>query len=271
MPLSDKTSCLIVFVIALSCLSIPAVAQTSDDETPREVGFGPGGQVRLEKPKRAKPEEEYELYAHVLWESRYVTEGRDNLSGDALYSASTEFEYRGMNIVPWIATAADSDYSEFNLNIVYGLKPVDKLELFIGYNHIQFSTSDIDDHDNEISLGTAYLYRNQLQLLAIIYHSFEANGAFSEVTLKKSFQIDDALIIDTSAILGINTGYVTDGHKGMNHGQLLANASYLVIDELEVYAYTGYNKAIDRDINRYSGDELLRDFFWAGAGLIYQF
>jgi len=57
----------------------------------------------------------------------------------------------------------------------------------------------------------------------------------------------------------------------MNHGQLLANASYLVIDELEVYAYTGYNKAIDRDINRYSGDELLRDFFWAGAGLIYQF
>jgi hypothetical protein len=40
---------------------------------------------------------------------------------------------------------------------------------------------------------------------------------------------------------------------------------------MELYAYTGYNKAIDRDIDVYAGDELLRDFFWSGAGFSYLF
>lgn len=41
--------------------------------------------------------------------------------------------------------------------------------------------------------------------------------------------------------------------------------------EMDVYAYTGYNLAINRDSSRYTGDELLGDLFWGGVGLSYRF
>lgn len=44
-----------------------------------------------------------ECYADMLWESRYVSEGRDNLSGKHLISASSEFEINEFKIIPWIA------------------------------------------------------------------------------------------------------------------------------------------------------------------------
>ncbi|MCW9047114.1 MAG: hypothetical protein OQK46_03465 [Gammaproteobacteria bacterium] len=41
--------------------------------------------------------------------------------------------------------------------------------------------------------------------------------------------------------------------------------------ELDVYAYTSYSRAVNRDHIRYAGDELLKDLFWGGVGLSYRF
>ena len=143
--------------------------------------------------------------------------------------------------------------------------------MFAGYNHIQWRLSGISGYDNEISLGLVYFSKKHFQVLANSYHSFEAGGAFTEVAIKKGVRINNRFTVGGLAIPGFNSGYVADGHKGVNHGQLLARASYLVVECMELYAYTGYNKAIDRDIDVYAGDELLRDFFWSGAGFSYLF
>ena len=271
MPLLVKEYLFCTIFVVLTGLSPPVSAQNTEDNDPRDVEIGAGGNVRLEKPYRTKLEEEFKWHAHLLWESRYVTEGRDNLSGKGINSASTEFTYKDINFVPWIASGIDTDYSEFNLNIVYGAKLLDDLEVFVGYNHIQSRESGSSSNDNEINLDLAYFYDNQFQIVTNLYYSFDAQGAFAEVAIKKGYLIDNTLSINLRAILGFNSGYVVDGHNGINHGQLLARVSYQVIKKMEVYAYTGYNLAINRDSNRYTGDELLRDFFWGGVGLSYRF
>ena len=108
-------------------------------------------------------------------------------------------------------------------------------------------------------------------MAAGIYHSFEADGSFIEVTANYFDNIEKDINYSLQGRLGINTGYVTDGHKGLNHFQLRANASYLPFIQAEVYAYTAYNIAIDKDPEKYTGDELLGNFLWAGIGLIYLF
>lgn len=55
-----------------------------------ELGPGPGDSIKLEQKYCTKIESQYEWHAHLLMESRYVTEGRDNSSGKRLLSVSTE-------------------------------------------------------------------------------------------------------------------------------------------------------------------------------------
>jgi len=271
MSLLNMKDFLFIIAMIFSGLSAPVTAQETDEQDPRDVEIGAGGNIRLEKPYRTNIEEEFDWHAHLLWESRYVTEGRDNLSGKGIYSVSTEFNYKDINIVPWVADAINTDYSEFNLNIVYGTKLLDNLELFIGYNHIQSRESGINSNDNEVSLDLAYFYDKRFQIVTNFYYSFDAQGAFAEIAFKKGYRVDNTLSINLHAILGFNSGYVIDGHNGINHGQLLSRASYVVTKEMEVYAYAGYNFAINRDSNRYVGDEFLRDFFWGGIGISYRF
>ncbi|MGB2707212.1 MAG: hypothetical protein WBC41_03575 [Pseudoalteromonas nigrifaciens] len=40
---------------------------------------------------------------------------------------------------------------------------------------------------------------------------------------------------------------------------------------MQLYAYSNYSFAINKDSNRYANDELLQDVFWAGLGLSYQY
>ena len=237
----------------------------------KEVEVGAGGNITLERKYRTRVESLYEWHAHLLWESRYVTEGRDNLSGSSLASVSTEFSVDEFSIVPWIADSAGADYSEFNLNIIYGSRLAEDLILYMGYNYIHARLIDDRVNDNEISLDLAYKLMEHLNVLAGIYHSFDARGSFMETTVKYNNAINKQVHYSVVGALGLNAGYVTDGHKGLNHMQLRVNVAYQPSTQAEFYAYTGYNMALNRDTEKYFGDESLDDFFWGGVGFTYLF
>lgn len=236
-----------------------------------EVEIGPGGNIKLERKYRTKKESLYEWHAHLLWESRYVTEGRDNLSANSLVSASTEFSIDEFSVVPWVADGAAVDYSEFNLNIVYGSRLSESLILYTGYNYVHGRFKGENDTDNEISLDLAYKWVKHVNALASIYYSFDANGSFMEVALKYNNAINKTVHYSVQGVLGVNAEYVPDGHNGFNHFQLRANASYHPGRQIELYAYSGYNLAINRDVINYADDESLSDFLWSGIGLTYLF
>lgn len=257
--------------LLITCIPAMVIALETDDSQTRAVEIGPGGNIKLEKPARTKLEAQSEWHAHLLWESRYITEGRDNLNGKGMISASTEFTYRNLSIVPWVADGIDTDYSEANLNLIYGMKLSDDLELYAGYNLLHAREGGVSNTDGELSLDAAYFHAKRFQLLASVYHSFDANGTFAEFALKKGYRLNKRLSLSARAVVGINAGYVPDGHNGLNHAQLRANATFQPLHNMDIYAYAGYNKPINRDENRYPGDALLRDFFWGGAGMTYRF
>ncbi|MBB1275109.1 hypothetical protein [Pseudoalteromonas sp. SR43-3] len=45
--------------------------------------------------------------------------------------------------------------------------------------------------------------------------------------------------------------------------------SYKVIKQLEVYAYTSYTMAINKNAERFVGDQTLKNVLWSGIGLSY--
>lgn len=261
-----------VLIISLSlyCLFNTASAQTNDNSDPRNVEIGAGGNIKLESPKRSALENRFEWHAHFLWESRYMTEGRDNLSGKSIYSLSTELTYNDFSFVPWVAEGINTDYSELNLNIIYAAKLYQNLDVFVAYNLIQSQESATTTNDNEISLDLAYFHNKHFYLLATFYYSYDTEGAFSELAIKKAYRVHN-ISMSLKGILGFNGGYVTNGHNGINNAQLRANFSYHIKKSIEAYAYASYSSAINRDTVNYADDELLRDLLWYGIGLSYRF
>jgi hypothetical protein len=236
-----------------------------------EFETGAGGNIKPEREYRTKVESQSEWHAHLLWENRYVTEGRDNLSGHSLVSASTEFSIEEFSVIPWIADSAATDYSEFNLNVIYGTRLTQSLIFYVGYNYIYARFSDEKANDNEISLDLAYEWFKHINAFASIYHSFDSNGSFMEMAIEYNDTLSKKLDFSVQGLFGLNAGYIPDGHNGLNHFQLRANVSYHPATQIELYVYTGYNVAINRDAIKYAGDELLRDFSWSGAGFSYLF
>jgi len=240
-------------------------------DSPPPVEVGPGGDLKLERKNRTAMESLFEWHAHALWESRYVSEGRDNLSGESLVSLSSEFIIGEANFIPWYAYSPGADYSELNLNFVYGVLPTEDVAVYIGYNHIRARQSGERENDNELSLGLVHKLVKHVGVAADIYHSFEADGSFLELSAKYNNALNIKFHYGVRAGLGVNAGYVTDGHTGLNHFQLRANASYHPIKQTEFYGYVGSNVAIERDADKYTADQLLDDFLWAGIGFIYLF
>ena len=113
-----------------------------------------------------------------------MTEGRDNLSGENLVSVSSEFIIEELNVVPWLAYSPGADYSELNLNVVYGTALTDDLLAYFGYNHIRARYWDKRAIDNEISFDFAYRLFKHVGAFAGIYHSFDADGSFIDMGVK---------------------------------------------------------------------------------------
>ena len=218
-----KLSKLIFIVVLMFAKTTLAETEFSDIDNAdamkpaREVDIGAGGNVKLERKYRTKVESLYEWHTHLLWESRYVTEGRDNLSGHGLLSASTEFSVDEFYIIPWLADSIGVDYSEFNLNVIYGSKLSEDIILYTGYNFVHAEFLGERASDNEISLDLAYKWIKHVNALASIDHSFDAAGSFMEVALKYNNKINSKLLYSMQGVLGANAGYVVDGHDGLNH------------------------------------------------------
>jgi len=275
------TSHLTHAAILLLAASVVLTAQERQDKDPDQnvrnpkqvtpVEIGVGGDVRRENPYQSEAEALRPAHVHLRWASRYVTEGRDNLDGDPLTSLSSEVAFGNLTFTPWLAYSSDTDYTELDLNLVYGRRLTDQLDLYAGYNHIQAHLPGDNAHDNKVSLDLIYTPTSLFDLLASAYHSFDADGAFWKLALRREQILNDKTILTFRSILGGNEGYVPQGHDGLNHAQLRLNLAYYPAPRIELTSFAAYNIAIDSDPQRHPEDENLHDFFFAGLGIVYHF
>lgn len=199
------------------------------------------------------------------WDSRYVTEGRDNLDGDTLAGITIEAACKGLSLGAWYVSSPDADYREFDAGATYNVE-LNDIEAYASFTHLCFLTDEEDDNE----LGAGFSYSGLPVGLAIGidgYYSFEAEGAFLEASISGEFDVWGRLTLVPSAVLGWNSGYIADGHNGANHVALSLEASAPLKDGLDFVVYAAYSWAIDADFDRYSGDENLKDFPYVGVVL----
>lgn len=237
----------------------------------RPIETGVGGSLKQESERRTVAESQSKLHAHLQWESRYVSEGRDNLAGNSITSVTSDFELGELSILPWLAHSSGADYSELDINVVYGKKLTESLSIYAGYDRIFTRQSGDNDDDNEVTLGLNYDWLKNVKLSAVTYYSFDAEGSFMEATVSYQHTLKKNLDFSVHGKLGANAGYISDGHNGLNHAHLLTSADYHPLIQMDIYAYVAYNQAINRDAVQYAGDELLDNFVWGGIGFTYRF
>lgn len=252
----------------LLCAPFLVKAQAQNVST-LEPELGVGGIIKLDGARKAYVDDGVDLHVHPLWESRYVSEGRDNLAGNGIASVAAEYNYNNIALIPWLATGVSDDYSEINLNAIYTTQLFNTVDMFIGYNHLRSRENSSNAHDNEVSLDLSYFYDDKFQLTSSAYYSFDSQGTFLELTINKGYEINDAISIDFQTGVGFNAGYVSDGHNGINNIKLTSNVSYKVIKQFEIYAYTSYTMAINKNDERFVGDQTLKNMLWGGIGLSY--
>ena len=207
-------------------------------------------------------------YFHVGFRNNYYSEGRDNLDGDNLLEASFEYDWRNLSSRLTYAKSPDTDYEHMQLS--FGItKEIDDFKLYTTYTHIQYISDRLAD--NEVGIGSAYSglpFGFGVSLDG--YYSFDAHGAFWELALNHENALTNQLSFSQSAILGINQNYVTNGHNGKNHVQLLADTEYKISAKTAVIAYVGYSWELDANDTK-PGDDTLGNLFNSGIDFRWSF
>lgn len=203
--------------------------------------------------------------AAVNWDSRYVTEGRDNLQNEGLWSAQLDVEQGIFNAGFWYGRAEQSDYQEWNLAFAVN-GALSGIEYGLGYTYLIAEADNDTEDDHEVSLSLVYPML-LFSLEAEYVYSVEAEGSF--VTLAgrlNPLKLTDELSISAYLLQGYDFDYATDVHDGVNHLELGAEAEYQLAPQWSLATYMAHSWA-QADVKLDTAD----DEFWGGISLRYQF
>ena len=207
-------------------------------------------------------------HAHVGWESRYFSEGRDALDGKSLWTGSVELGYKHFSGGVWYGRSSNHAYDELQYGISLTQEKND-WSFYAGYTHSVFSKED--ESDDEWSFGIAYDdLPYSLGTSIDGTYSMDAKGFFYEWSTYHEFSLGEKSAALITGMLGLNDGYVSDGNDGANFYALSAEVDRKLSENYLVFCHVMQSFAIDRDLTL-AGDDQLEDFFHFGLGLQLNF
>jgi len=214
---------------------------------------------------KLNPLSEIKFNLEIGWDSRYMSEGRDELAGDGLAATTLEASYKDLTLGLWYSASPDEDYREYQISAAYTIEWRD-FEFGLSYTHLRFPSEK--EHDNELAFAIVFpeLPGGIVAELETVW-SFEADGAFIEASVSRDCEVADWLTLTPWVGLGWNEGFVDDGHKGANHVALGIEAALPVKDDTALVFRCHYSRAIDADAERYPEDESLKNRFTWGLAL----
>ena len=212
-------------------------------------------------------EDARETDIEIAWDSRYVTEGRDNLAGKGIAGATVEAAFRFLTVGAWFGANPQSAVRYRELNGWLALEGAwGAFEGYVSYKHLRLLSDR--EHDNEMGVGLAYTALPLGLALGVEgYYSFDAGGSFYELVLGGEYQVLDWLMLAPSATMGINAGYIEDGHDGANHIALGLEATYPLAESVHAVGGITHSWKIDADPAHYPGDETLDDYWYGRLAL----
>ncbi len=194
-------------------------------------------------------------------DSKYISQGRDNLSKGGLYSTYLEAETGNWYAGAWAATGSEADYDERNLwlsrSITFG-----QFELLPSFTYLTFSEDDSDDHEYSLELIANSNEQSAVSLL-YTYSKFSAGG-FWELKLQQEFNYYQVLSLTPKFVLAQNDGYIRNEHKGLNNAILGIDFHYSLGVNLALTGYYSHSWALNK-----KRGESLENITWYGIGLVF--
>jgi hypothetical protein len=200
----------------------------------------------------------------ALWESKYVTEGRNNLDDGGIFSLEAVLEWKNFFGGVWFAAGDDETYQEVNLFIEYGFD-VGPLDLSVGYTHLEF----LEDHENDDEFAAGMALNSIPYLIpAIDYvYSTEAEGGFIEISVRSEIPLfEERLVFEPYVMQAFDLGYATEDHDGVNNFQIGIGASFALTERLDLVGSLSHSWA-QSDVDR----EDLGDLSWGTVGVAAAF
>jgi len=215
-------------------------------------------------PCYAESESELEFEVTAKRESKYVSEGRDNLEEGGIFSFETTAEWRQLTFGVSFVTGDSESYDELNLNIEYELE-LGPLEAYIGYTRLEFLENN--ESDNEISTGIAFKNIPYLVPALDYTYSTESDGGFLELSLSSEYElIEEKLTLEPYILEGFDFGYASSEYDGPNNLQVGLEFTLALTDQVSAVGSIAHSWAHE-DVE----NEGLGDISWGTIGLSAEF
>ncbi|MEX0330826.1 MAG: hypothetical protein AB3N64_05325 [Puniceicoccaceae bacterium] len=200
----------------------------------------------------------------LLWESRYVSEGRDNLEEGGLLSGEIDIGWKDLVAGIWFAVGDSVSYEELNLYLEYGFE-IGILEAHTGYTRLEFTADN--ESDNEVHFGVAYGEIPHLVCGATYTYSTGADGGFLELFVSTDISLlEGRLVVEPYLLQAIDFGYASKEHDGLNNFQA----------GLAIHCPLGHKSSLFCSLNHSWAqkdveNDGLGDVSWVGLGVSGQF
>lgn len=200
---------------------------------------------------------------HSQWQSRYVTEGRDNLDSNPLVTAGVDLTLRDVTAGVWQGWANGSDYRENNLFVEYA-PYVERWSPYLNVTYLQFHPQGPDDV--ETGAGFSAPIQPWLSLSLDGTWSKQASGAFYALTVHSQRELAPGWTGKLYLTQTYDDGYASEGYNGPNHREAGVQLRWKVLPALDLHAGWQHSWA-GEDVRRDGGDDLS----WGQAGLTSYF
>lgn len=205
--------------------------------------------------------------AQALWESRYLSEGRDNLAGESLASVCIEGGVDNLSASLWLAQSPDSGYREEQLGVAHSWE-WGRLDWEVSANLIWLPDGE---RDQEVGLRLVYPAGEHLEVHWQIYHSMQAHGFYHLAEVVSPGWEAGGLELDMKLGSGFNGGYVADGHRGLDHLSAAVEACFALNATWRIVGNLLFASAVGRNPGDHPEDSTLHDGWHFGAGMIANF
>jgi|GEM_PF-6163856 len=205
--------------------------------------------------------------AQAMWESRYLSEGRDNLAGESLASICIEGGLGELNASLWLAQSLDSGYREEQLGVAHNWE-WGAIEWEVSANLICLPHGE---RDQEVGLRLLYPAGEHFEVHWHIDQSMQARGCYHLVEVVSPGWEAGGLAVDMKLGSGFNGGYVADGHRGLDHLSAAVEVRFALNATWRIFGNLLFASAVGRNPRDHAGDSTLHDGWHFGAGVIAGF
>ncbi|MCL1067330.1 hypothetical protein L2735_10990 [Shewanella olleyana] len=170
------------------------------------------------------------------WDSKYISEGRNNLADGGVYLGAASVSSGDFTSYAAVVRGDSEHYTEWNFGLEYALNLHDNLETIVGYQRLEFY-GDERGSDNEFFAEIAYTGVDWLIPSVAYTYATEAGGYFVEVSLHSPWQLTEQFSITPYITQGFDFQYATEEHDGANHFQMGVEASYALSSNMAISAH----------------------------------